>query len=201
VVLRALHELPPSFESLEQRAAEWEQTAVDDRPLPLSHLGRGRATLLLCSLAGLASFFAPWLVLTKPDIVTLSGFDLAGARGFWFAGGAVAWFINLPLIATRRSVNQMRGARLVVTLFCSLTAFQAVLLWLLAPTESFVPLSYHWGWGFYASAVISVIGTALAVRFGGAISDPEQRDSVPVANTDEAGQDEAGQDDPSPTLH
>ncbi len=178
VVLRPLHDLPPSFEAREQQAALWEQTAPDDRPLPLHHFGRGRALVLGCSLLGLGLFFAPWIVLTKPELITLSGFDLAGARGFWFAGGAVGWFIMLPLVITRRTINQMRGARLVITLFSSLTAFQALLLWALSPTDALVPLSYSWGWGFQASTVVSVVATALAMRFGGPSTPPLPSPSI-----------------------
>jgi hypothetical protein len=172
VVLKQLHDLPPSFETREQLAAEWESTAPADRELPWWSLGRGRGALVVTSALGLAAFFAPWIVMTRPDLMTLSGFDLTGSRGFWFGGGAVGWFLNIPLVLSRRSINQMRSVRIIVTLFAGLTACQAALLWLLAPTDSLVPVAYDWGWGFHSSTALSAVGALLGVTFGGRMPEP-----------------------------
>ncbi len=193
VVLKPLADLPPSFEVREQMAQEWEQTHPADRKLPWLALGRNRGLLALGSALGLAAFFAPWIVLIKPELRSLSGFDLFSTRGFWFAGGALGWFINIPLVLSRRTINQMRGVRAVVILFCSLTACQALLLVLLSPTEAMVPLEYHWGWGLHVSAALSLLTSALGFRFGG--NAPEE------SATEEAETDVAPASTESHTLH
>lgn len=164
--LKPLVDLPPSFEVMEQQALDWEQTDPTDRTLPWADMRHGKGLLLAASSLGLGLFFAPWLVMSMPHAVVQSGYDLATTRGFWFAGGAVAWFINLALVASRRTLNQMRGVVVIVTLFSSLTACQALLLWVLAPRVATVPLEYEWGWGFYASAALSLFSLPIACRFG-----------------------------------
>jgi hypothetical protein len=166
VALRGLGELPPSYEVQAQLAREWEQTPPEDRRLPWTYWRQGRGALVLCSLAGIGLFFAPWIVMTLPDTLTLSGFDMAHTRGFWFAGGATAWLVNIPLVLSRRSINQMLSVRIVTTVFSALTACQGVLLLLASPTESLVPVRYSWGWGFYASLAVSALATLFALRFG-----------------------------------
>ena len=174
IVLRPLHELPPSYELREADAVKWERTPPEDRLLPATYWRRGRGVLLVTSLLGLALFFAPWIELTKPDIVTYSGWTLVSTRGFWFGGGAIGWFLCIPLVFTRRTVNQMRGVRIITTFFAAITALQCLFLLLNAPTSTLVPVAYSWGWGFYASIVVSLLAVPFAARFGGSIQDTHQ---------------------------
>lgn len=169
VALRGLGELPPSYEVQAQMQQEWEQIPFEDRRLPWTYWRHGRGALTLCSLAGLLLFFAPWIDMSKPDVLIFSGYDLAHTKGFWFAGGATAWLVNIPLVLSRRSLNQMQSVRVAATAFSALTACQGVLLLIASPTQSqsLVPLSYHWAWGFYASIAVSVLATFFAQRFGG----------------------------------
>jgi hypothetical protein len=168
VRLEGLEALPPSYEVREQLAREWEQTAHEDRPLPWHNWGHGKGLLALTSLLGLSLFFGPWIELTQPNLESLSGFDLASTRGFWFGGGAAAWFVNLPLVLSRRTLNQMRGVRIVCTLLSGLTACQTLLLVVLAPESELIPVQYTWGWAFWGSAVVSVVAALLAPSFGAA---------------------------------
>ncbi len=187
VVLKPLADLPPSLEVREQLAAELEHVHPGDRLLPWHDMGRNKGLIALGAVLGLVSFFAPWIVLVKPELRTLTGFDLFSTRGYWFASGALGWFICIPLVLSRRSVYQMRGVRAVVALFCSLTACQASLLLLQSPSSETIPLEYHWGWGFYTSAVLSFVTTVLALRLGGELPDaPRQdnRESAPPISTD-----------------
>ncbi|HEX2735666.1 MAG TPA: hypothetical protein VHM70_28900 [Polyangiaceae bacterium] len=185
--LRGLGELPPSFEVREQMAADWERLAPEDRRLPWHYWRRGRGALLLCSALGLAAFFAPWIELTKPELLSLSGFDLAQTRGFWFAGGATAWLVNLPLVASRRSVNQMRSIRIAVTAFSLLTVCQCVLLLIASPQARLVPLRYHWAWGFYLSGLASIVAGFFAITFGGTRPPEKMPTKVgPVQSSDDS---------------
>lgn len=171
VVLRPLHDLPPSYEIREQEEVEWERTPPQDRTLPFTYFARGRGLLLGLSVLGLGLFFTPWIVLTKPELLTLSGYTLAQSRGFWFAGGAVGWFVSIPLIITRRTITRMRGVRVILTMFAATTAGQALILYFNAPTSDLIPLAYTWGWGFYASALVSVVAVPVAATFGGKVDD------------------------------
>src|SRR5688572_31075404 len=65
------------------------------------------------------TLFRSWVVLRIPEELTLSGFDLARGRAGWLWGGAVAWFILLPLVWTRRSIAKMRGVRIICCLFAA----------------------------------------------------------------------------------
>jgi len=181
VVLRPIADLPPSYEMREQQAAEWERTAPQDRALPWHHIGANRGWVIATNLVGLATFLAPWLILTKPEDVALTGLQLTSSKGFWFGGGAAAWFVNIPLVASRRTINQLRSVRIIVTLFSGLCTCQALLLLLLSPTESMVPVEYHWGWGFYASASLGLIAAGFSAFLGHhpqANEDSERTSSV-----------------------
>jgi len=172
VSLQSLSKLPTSLDVLEQEAAEGEVTPPEHRPLPWSYFGRGRGLLLVLSLLGLAAFFSPWVEVRAPDLATLSGFDLARGRAGWLWGGAVGWFILLPLVWTRRTIAKMRGVRIIATLFPALTLGEVVMMLALPPQGSHLrPVELSWAWGIYASGVIAVLAALVASRFGGSIED------------------------------
>lgn len=171
MVLRPLADLPPSFEVREAQAAEWEKTPPEDRTLPWTYAGRGRGALALISLLGLASVFGPWIELTKPSLLTLTGFSLMQTRGFWFGGAFVCWIVMFPLVLSRRTINSMRGVRAVLCLFAATPPCQALLLYLNAPTSTLVPVAYTWGFGFYANALFGLVALPFALRFGGSLEN------------------------------
>jgi hypothetical protein len=166
-----MHELPPSYEVREAEAAEWERTPPQDRRLAWNYWARGRGALLLLALLGIAAGFGPWIVMTQPEKMTLSAFHLARAKGLWFAGALVGWFVAAPLIWTRRSITQMRGARVAMGMFSAIPIAQALVLWINAPQGSLVPVKYSWGWGMYASFAIGICALPFAFRLGGRIDD------------------------------
>lgn len=171
MILRPLADLPPSFEVREAQAAEWEKTPPEHRSLPWTFVRRGRGALALLSLLGLASVFAPWIELTKPHALTLSGFTLMQTRGFWFGGAFVSWLVMFPLVLSRRTVVGMRGVRAVLCLFAATPVGQALLLYLNAPTTALVPVAYTWGLGFYANAIVGLLALPFAATFGGRLDD------------------------------
>ena len=165
-----LHQLPLSREG-QAEAMEAGVDPAEDQQLPLSYPGRGRAPLLALSVLGLALFWAPWIALQRPDPVTLSGFDLA-SRAPWLFGGAIGWFILAPLVATRRTVNQLRGIRVVAVLFCAMTAGEVALLLLRPPqSEGYFSVGLAYQWGLYASGLCALTGASFAARLGGSLSD------------------------------
>jgi hypothetical protein len=45
------------------------------------------------------------------------------------------------------------------------------ILRVMPPHARYVPIRFDWGWGFYATWILSLVATFAAVRFGGRIDD------------------------------
>ena len=143
---------------------EWE-------PLPLMYPRRGRAALVVLSVVGLVAFLSPWVSLTLPDEVVYSGFDIARRLGWAWASG-VAWFVLLPVVVTRRSIMQMRGARVAASFLAAIPGLTAVLL-LARPPHGMhgVPLRFTFAWGLHATWAASALAVGFALFFGGRLDD------------------------------
>jgi hypothetical protein len=140
-------------------------------PLPLTYLRRGRGALALLAALGLAAFVSPWVHLTMPDIATYTGFDIARRLGWAWAAG-VAWFILLPTVLSRRSIMQMRGARVAASFLSVIPGTTAALLLLRPPHGSRgVPLRFDFAWGLYVTLAASAMALAVALFFGGRVDD------------------------------
>lgn len=165
--LTPMSRLPASYEAkLEEdwpEEPEWETLAW-------SFAGRGRGALVASALAGTALFFAPWVYVTAPETLALSGFDLARTLG-WIWGCLVSWLMLVATAASRRSVAQMRGARVAAALFCAVPLVTIVVLVLTPPGGGLVPVRFEYAWPFYATGIIAAVGLAFALRFGGGVKD------------------------------
>ena len=172
VSLQSMSKLPPSQEALAEEVEEGQITPPEHRELPWNYFGRGRGALLVLAVLGLVAFFSPWVTVTAPTDMTLSGFDLARGRAGWLWGGAVGWFTMIPLVWTRRTIAKMRGVRIVAVAFAALTLIEVGMMLSMPPQSSRLrPVELAWGFGIYASAIFSVIGVAVATRFGGRLDD------------------------------
>jgi hypothetical protein len=171
VALVGMSQLPPSLDAMEEEAGQGQLTLPEDQLLPSTYLGRGRGALLVLSGLGLVSFFLPWVELTAPETVTYSAFDLARGRAGWLWGGATAWLVMVPLVLTRRTINRMRGVRIVTVMFAAMTLIEAVMLWVLPPRRGMTPLDLHFRYGLFLSGAISLVGMVVAARFGGSIDN------------------------------
>jgi len=172
VSLESLSKLPPSLDALADELEEGNVTPPEHRELPWHYFGRGRGALLVLAVLGLVAFGLPWVVVTAPNEMTLSGFDLARGRAGWLWGGAIGWFIMLPLVWTRRTIAKMRGVRIVTALFAALTLAEVIMMLSLPPQSSRLrPVELAWGFGIYLSGAVSVAGVLIASRFGGRIDD------------------------------
>jgi hypothetical protein len=175
VDLEPFEKLPVSHEVAAEEAALAAQRAPllpEHERLPITYLGRGRGALVLVAVLGLASFLLPWVHLETPYEATFSGLKLAGRGAGWLWGGLVAWFVMIPLVLSRRTIAQMRGVRGIVTVFAAMSFLEVVALVSFPPKgHPRVPVEWAWGFGVWISAVISVVGTAVAVRFGGALPE------------------------------
>jgi hypothetical protein len=157
--------LPPSADAL----AEEPLVAVlpEDERFRWHYLGRGRGPLIGLAMLGLALFFAPWVEIAMPDGVVRSGFELARGRAGWLWGGVTGWFVLLPLLATRRSIHQLRGARPIAVAFSAMTLGEVLMLVSRPPQGRLVPIEIHWMWGLYASALVSLAATVVSLFLGG----------------------------------
>ena len=142
----------------------------DIEPLPITYLGRGKGALLVVAAAGLALFFEPWVHVTMPDVFDLSGFDLARRLG-WAWGAAVAWIVLVPTVLSRRSIRQLRGARVAAAFLAAVPAVTTAILLLKPPHSSLVPIQFAWSPAFWATLGVSLVGTLLGARLGGRVDD------------------------------
>jgi hypothetical protein len=168
--LQPLEKLPPSAE------AQAEDGPIIETPphmeeLPWSYAGRGRALLLGLALVGLGLFFAPWVSETAPEIREWSGFEFARRLG-WLWAPAVAWFVMVPLVLSRRSIYKMRGARVAVGFLAGIVLTTVAVRVGFTPVSSLLrPVRVAWGWGLYGSGVVALLALAVATRFGGRLDD------------------------------
>lgn len=192
IPLQPLHQLPPSLAAVEEEALGWEQNPPEDQLRPWHDLGRGRGLLLGIALGSLLAFwFAPWVDISSPHAELRSGYSLARGPLGWLWGGAIAWFVSLALVASRRSVNQMRGVRAILMLFSAMTLTEVVMLVALSPSGSRqVHFAYEWSWGLYLSLALSIAGILGSARFGGPLRSAQP--AAPAATSEPAD---------APTLH
>ena len=167
--LTDLARLPPSADA--QQIDPDPPTPPHHETLPWTYPRRGRALLLALAALGLAAFFAPWVHETAPELRTWSGFDLARRLG-WMWAPAVAFFVMLPLVLTRRSVHRMRGARLAVAGLASVALLTIALRVAFTPASSPLrPVRFTWGFGLHATAAIALVVIIASARFGGRLDD------------------------------
>lgn len=165
VKLVAFEKLPPSADALAEEPLL--PVLPEDERLPWHYAGRGRGALLGLAVLGLALFFAPWVEIAMPDGVVRSGFELARGRAGWLWGGVTGWFVLLPLVATRRSIHQLRGARPIAVAFSAMTLGEVLMLVSRPPQGRLVPVEIHWSWGLYASAAVSLAAALVSLFLGG----------------------------------
>lgn len=159
--------LPPSPEALEEGLLD---PPEDYRFAPWT-FRYFRGPLVALSLAGLAFFRAPWVYLERPDPVGLTGFDLARGNAPWLWGGAVGFFLLVPLVLSRRTQNELRGVRVVAATFALMTVLEALLLVARPPVESaYFGAALSYGWGLGASAGVSLLAFICACRLGAGAS-------------------------------
>ena len=129
--------------------------------LPFTSLGRNRAALIAVAGVGLALFFTTWAVnVTGHDATPLSGPDIAGnLKPLWIA--CVSWFLLIPTVLSRRSIMQMRGARVAVASLGVLPGILAGSLLVNRP-DADGWTTIHIAWPVYATLALSVVALVLA---------------------------------------
>jgi hypothetical protein len=172
VDLLPLHAVPPSPESQLEQDILTDQTPLEYRTWPFWNMQRGKGWLLLCALLGLASYALPWFSQTQPETRVLTGFQLARHYVGWLWGGAIGWFILIPLVLTRRTIVAMRGVRMISVAFASMTALEVlVFVNATASRQNHVIVQFAWEWGIWISSFVSAIGACVAVTYGGQLPE------------------------------
>lgn len=162
--LTAVHKLPRAdgFDPTDLDAP----VAEDDQRVPLLSPARGRGALALAGTAGIVFFFLPWIDLTFPMTMQLSGFDLSQKLGWTWAVPA-AWFVMIPTVLSRRTVRKMQSARVAVGMLALFPGLSAALFWARPPRGAYgLHLQYSYGWPLYGTMLLSVVSVVLAAFFG-----------------------------------
>jgi hypothetical protein len=176
VALLKFEALPLSLDA----AHEADLLPVDParEPLPWTFLGRGRGVLVGLGIAGALLFFLPWVDLTLPYVDRKSGFDLAHQRIGWLWAAFVGWTVLVPTVLSRRSIEQMRGARVAAAFLSAIPAVSVAILLARPPRGSLVPVRYTWDWPIYSVLALSLVAIAFSVRLGGRL--PEAKPPRPA---------------------
>lgn len=181
VDLVPFHEVTPSPESQLEQESVVEHTPLEWRQLAFWDLRRGRGLLLALAFLGLASYALPWFSQSMPETRVLTGYQLARHHVGWLWGGAVGWFILIPLVFTRRSIAAMRGVRMISAVFAALTATEVlVFVNVTASRQNQVIVQFAWEWGIWVSCFVSALGTCVAAALGGPIPEPTQGEPSPL---------------------
>jgi len=167
VTLLPFERLPPSADALAEEPLV--PVLPEDEQLPWTYWRRGRGPLLVCAVLGIACFFLPWVRIELPETALRSGFDLARGRAGWLWGGVTGWLVLLPLVLTRRTIYKLRGIRPIAVAFSAMTLGEVALMAALPPRGRYVPVEIHWAFGFYASALVSLLAAAVSVFLGGSL--------------------------------
>jgi hypothetical protein len=167
VALVAFEKLPPSEDALNEDGAPREP---EYEPLPATYFGRGRGPLAVVAALGLVAFALPWVHLTMPDVVDYSGLELSRRLG-WVWGAGVAWFVLAPTVLSRRSIMQMRGARVAACFLGAIPGVTAGILLARPPHAHGIPVRFAFQAGLYATIGLSLAAFVLGLLFGGRLDD------------------------------
>jgi hypothetical protein len=179
--LTKFEKLPISLDAIHEEGEV--PLAPEREKLPWTFLGRSRGPLVLLGIAGAILFFLPWVRLTMPYIDTKSGFDLAHQRIGWLWAAFVGWTVLIPTVMSRRSIVQLRGARVAAAFLSAIPAVSVGILLARPPRGGLIPVHYTWDWPMYGMLAVSLLAILCAVRLGGQIND------IRVARGSSRGQD------------
>jgi len=168
--LTKFEKLPPSLDALHDEGGV--PTAPELEPLPWTYLGRGKGPLVVLAAVGIVLFFLPWVQLTMPYIATHSGFDLASNRLGWLWASFVGWSVLIPTVMSRRSIAQLRGARVAAAALAAAPAVAIAVLLAFPPHGRHgVPVRFTFASPFWAMLAVSLTAVMVAVRLGGRVDD------------------------------
>ena len=170
VALTEISKLPKALH-LHHELDDGIPVAPEHEPLPATYMGRGKGLLAVLSLVGLAVFFLPWIRMSLPYELAITGFELARGRLGWVWASGVAWVVLVPTVLSRRSIFQMRGARVAAAFLAAIPGVTVAILMARPPSGGIVPLRFAYGWPIFVTLAVSILATIVAVRLGGRVED------------------------------
>jgi hypothetical protein len=170
VALTAFEKLPPSLDALNEDGVP---TAPELEKLPATYLGRGKGAIVALALVGLVMFFLPWVHITLPYIDSRSAFTIAHhSRAGWLFAVGCAWIVLIPTVLSRRSIAQMRGARVAAAFLAAIPGVSVADLLLFPPKyDGYVPIRIEWAYPLYVTLALSLAAIAVGVLHLGGRSD------------------------------
>ena len=168
IALASVAKLPPS-PTLRHEADDLDEDLGPEHDrLAWNYLRRGRGIAVGLSLLGVVLFLLPWIDMTLPYTAQLSGWDLARRMG-WSWGALVAWVVLAPTVASRRTIAQLRGARVAAAFLAAIPAVTAAILLAFPPHSGLIPVRLHFDWPIYGTVVVSLAALVVGVRLGGRV--------------------------------
>ena len=170
VALTAFEKLPPSLDAMTEDGVP---TAPELERLPITYLGRGKGILVALSVVGIVMFFLPWVHITLPYMDSRSAFLMAQGRAGWLFGVGCAWLVMIPTVLSRRSILQMRGARVAAAFLAAIPGVcVGDLLGFPPKYDGYVHVRYAWGYPLWITLALSLVAVAVAISsLGGRMSD------------------------------
>lgn len=169
MTLTPFEKLPPSHDALHDEAGV--PTSPELERYPLWYLGRGKGPLLVLGLAGLGLFFLPWVHLTMPYIAAKSAFDLAHERIGWLWACFASWVVLVPTVMSRRTILQMRGARVAAAFLSAIPLVSIGILLAKPPHGTIMKVTYAWGWPMWGMLAVAAVAVLFSLRLGGRVDD------------------------------
>jgi len=168
IALASVAKLPPS-PTLHVDKDPWDEDLGPEHDrLAWNYLRRGRGALVALSLVGVGLFLLPWVDMSLPYTAQLSGWDLARRMG-WSWGALIAWLVLAPTVASRRSIVQMRGARVAAVFLAAFPGVTGAILLGFPPHSTIIPVRLHFEWPIYATVLASLVAVVAGVRLGGRV--------------------------------
>jgi hypothetical protein len=135
-----------------------------------TYFRRMRGALPIVALVGVALFFLPWIHQTLPEDYELSGFSLARRLG-WVWGAGIGWLVLVPTVLSRRTIAQMRGARVAAMFLSATSLVSCANLFFFPPHGRHYKPHFVYEPAFFATAIVSLLAIFLSYKLGGAIDD------------------------------
>ena len=167
MALVAFEKLPPSRETHDEFGLPHQP---EHEPLPWTYVKRERGLLTTLALVGLGLFFLPWIHQTLPYDLDLSGFTLSRRLG-WVWGAGVGWLVLVPTVLSRRTIAQMRGARVAAAFLSAASLVACLVLYLRPPHGVHYKPHFTFTPAFWVTMLVSLAATVVSLRFGGKLEE------------------------------
>jgi hypothetical protein len=167
MALVAFEKLPPSLETHDEFGLPKDPL---HELLPWTYKGRMRAALAVVGLVGFVLFFLPWIHQTLPNDYVFSGFLLSRRIG-WLWGAGVGWLVLVPTVLSRRTIAQMRGARVAAVFLSATSLVSCAMLYFFPPHSPHYKPHFDFEPAFFLTAIVSAVAMVLSTRLGGSADD------------------------------